>query len=105
MPGLVVVLGPERGDPIVLRGTGVALWRALDRPQSTDELAISLAEEFDASPDAVRSDIEPVLEQTFRRGRITRSLMIGSVATDMHAPDRRVRPAGNNTRVPAGRPR
>ena len=63
MPGLVVVLGPERGDPIVLRGTGVALWRALDRPQSTDELAISLAEEFDASPDAVRSDIEPVLEQ------------------------------------------
>jgi Coenzyme PQQ synthesis protein D (PqqD) len=62
-PGLVMVLGPERGDPIVLRGTGVALWRALDRPQSTDELAISLAEEFDASPDAVRADIEPVLAQ------------------------------------------
>jgi Coenzyme PQQ synthesis protein D (PqqD) len=62
-PGLVMVLGPERGDPIVLRGTGVALWRALDRSQSTDELAISLAEEFDASPDAVRADIEPVLAQ------------------------------------------
>jgi Coenzyme PQQ synthesis protein D (PqqD) len=63
-----MVLGPERGDPIVLRGTGVALWRALDRPQSTDELAISLAEEFDASADAVRSDIEPVLAELSAAG-------------------------------------
>jgi Coenzyme PQQ synthesis protein D (PqqD) len=62
-PGVIVLLGPDSSDPIVLRGTGVALWSALNRPQSTDELAISLAEEFDTSPDAVRSDIEPVLAQ------------------------------------------
>jgi Coenzyme PQQ synthesis protein D (PqqD) len=67
-PGRVVLLGPDGDDPIVLLGTGVALWRALDRPQSTDELAISLAKEFDASPDAVRSDIEPVLAELSAAG-------------------------------------
>ncbi|MGH8976994.1 MAG: PqqD family protein [Acidimicrobiia bacterium] len=67
-PGRVVLLGPDGDDPIVLRGTGVALWRALDRPQSTDELTISLAKEFDANPDAVRSDIEPVLAQLSAAG-------------------------------------
>jgi Coenzyme PQQ synthesis protein D (PqqD) len=62
-PDLVVLLGPDGGDPIALRGTGVALWHALDQPQSTDELAILLAGEFDASPEAVRSDIDPLLAQ------------------------------------------
>jgi hypothetical protein len=62
-PGVVVLLGPDGGDPILLRGTGVALWRALDRPQTTDQLARRLAAEFDADAEAVRSDIDPVMER------------------------------------------
>jgi Coenzyme PQQ synthesis protein D (PqqD) len=59
-PGLVVLLGEAGGDPIVLRGTGVAVWEALDRPQGTDELA-RLAAKFNGDLGAVRSDIEPVI--------------------------------------------
>jgi dTDP-4-amino-4,6-dideoxygalactose transaminase len=60
-PDFVVLLAPDCADPIVLRGTGVALWQALDRPQNTEELANRLAAEFHADPGAVRSDIEPVI--------------------------------------------
>jgi hypothetical protein len=60
-PDFVVLLAPDGDDPIVLRGTGVALWQALDRPQNTEELANRLAVEFHADPAAVRSDIEPVI--------------------------------------------
>jgi Coenzyme PQQ synthesis protein D (PqqD) len=60
-PGLVVLLGADGGDPIVLRGTGVALWEALDRPRGTDELAMRLAAKFNGDLAAVRSDIEPVI--------------------------------------------
>jgi hypothetical protein len=67
-PDLVVLLGPNGGDPIVLRNTGVALWRSLDRPRTTDELANSLADEFGARHKAVRSDIEPVLAQLSAAG-------------------------------------
>jgi dTDP-4-amino-4,6-dideoxygalactose transaminase len=60
-PDRVVLLPPDGDDPIVLHGTGVALWLALDRPQNTDELATRLAVEFHSDRAAVRSDIEPVL--------------------------------------------
>jgi hypothetical protein len=60
-PGLVVLLGPDGGDPITLRGTGIALWTALDRPQSTEDLAIRLAADFHIDRAAVRSDIGPVI--------------------------------------------
>jgi dTDP-4-amino-4,6-dideoxygalactose transaminase len=60
-PGFVVLLPPNGDEPIVLRGTGIALWRALDRAQNTEELANRLAQEFHADPASVRSDIEPVI--------------------------------------------
>jgi Coenzyme PQQ synthesis protein D (PqqD) len=62
-PGVVVLLGPDVGDPIALRGTGVALWEVLDRPQSTEELAKRLAADFTGDTATVRSDIEPVIAQ------------------------------------------
>jgi dTDP-4-amino-4,6-dideoxygalactose transaminase len=60
-PDRVVLLAPDGDDPIVLYGTGVALWQALDRPRDTDELAVRLAGQFGSDPAAIRSDIEPVL--------------------------------------------
>jgi hypothetical protein len=62
-PGVVVLLGPDKGDPIALRGTGVALWELLDRPQGTEELATRLAAEFAGDTARLRSDIEPVIAQ------------------------------------------
>jgi dTDP-4-amino-4,6-dideoxygalactose transaminase len=60
-PDSVVLLAPSGDEPIVLRGTGVALWQALDQAQNTEELANRLAAEFDADPATIRSDIEPVI--------------------------------------------
>jgi dTDP-4-amino-4,6-dideoxygalactose transaminase len=60
-PDRVVLLAPGGDDPIVLHGTGVALWQALDCPQNTGDLVARLAAEFHADPVAVRYDIEPVL--------------------------------------------
>ena len=57
----MVLLPPNGDEPIVLRGTGVALWQALDQARNTEELANRLAAEFHADPVAVRSDIEPVI--------------------------------------------
>jgi hypothetical protein len=69
-PDFVVLLAPDGDDPIVLRGTGVALWQALDRPQNTEELANRLAAEFHADPVAVRSDIEPVIARLGAAGAL-----------------------------------
>jgi dTDP-4-amino-4,6-dideoxygalactose transaminase len=60
-PEFVVLLPPDGDEPIVLRGTGVALWQALDKAQNAQELATRLASEFHADPAGVRSDIEPVI--------------------------------------------
>ena len=67
-PGFVVLLGPDDSDPIVLRGTGLALWAALDRRQSTDELAARLGTEFDTDRAAIRSDIEAVIARLHAAG-------------------------------------
>jgi coenzyme PQQ synthesis protein D (PqqD) len=60
-PGLLVLLGPDGGAPVVLRGTGVAVWLALDQPHSTEELGNRLAAEFDTDSAAITSDIEPMI--------------------------------------------
>jgi hypothetical protein len=62
-PGVVVLLGPDGGDPIALRGTGVALWEVLDLPHRTEELATRLAADFGSDTATVRSDIEPVIAE------------------------------------------
>jgi dTDP-4-amino-4,6-dideoxygalactose transaminase len=67
-PDRVVLLPPDGDDPIVLHGTGVALWEALDRPRNTEDLAACLAAEFLSDPVSVRSDIEPVLARLASAG-------------------------------------
>ena len=70
-PGsFVVVLGPADAEPRSLRGTGAALWATLDRPRTVEEIATRLATEFDADPDVVRSDVEPVIAQLADVGAI-----------------------------------
>jgi len=70
-PGsVVVVLGPHDATPRSLRDTGAALWAALDRPRSVHEVAARLAAEFDADPDVVRRDVEPVVAQLVETGAL-----------------------------------
>ena len=67
----VVLLGPHADNPIVLRGTGIVLWAALDEPRSVAELAGRLAAQFAADPVGVRADIASLIGQ-LRGARILR---------------------------------
>jgi hypothetical protein len=67
-PGVVVVLSPGGGDPICLRGTGVALWEALDKPRSTEELSATLACAFDADRAEVHVHVAPIIAQLSAAG-------------------------------------
>src|SRR5437899_991680 len=60
-PGFVVLLGPDDVTPTSLRGTGVALWAALDQARTVPDVAARLAAEFDADPKVVQSDVEPII--------------------------------------------
>jgi hypothetical protein len=71
-PGWVVLLCSGSEAPISVRGAGVALWAALDRPRSLAELARHLAAEFAADSAIVRRDIEPVVATLAASGAVRR---------------------------------
>ena len=62
-----VVLGDEL--PIVLRGTGVAIWDAFATPRFAAEVATELAVAFDTSFDVVQQDMLPILAELKRGAR------------------------------------
>lgn len=59
----VVITRRLDGETLTLTGTGPALWDALDRPRTLDELSRLLADGFGVSPGRVAEDIEPVLSR------------------------------------------
>jgi Coenzyme PQQ synthesis protein D (PqqD) len=64
----VVVLGDT--TPIVLRGTGVAIWDAFASARSVDSVATMLARRYDASPNRVLREMLPVLEGLLAAGAL-----------------------------------
>jgi hypothetical protein len=56
----VVLLADE--PPIVLRGTGVAVWDAFSSPCSVAQAVTALAAAYGAPLDVVRRDISPVVD-------------------------------------------
>jgi hypothetical protein len=64
----VVVRGTVDPEPVTLAGTGVAIWDALERPRSLDDLAGTLATMFAIDIDRVRCDLTPVLDDLVARG-------------------------------------
>lgn len=57
----VVLLAPERGDPLVLDGTGRVIWELLDEPMAGAELSATLAELFRRDVVEVDREVEPFL--------------------------------------------
>ena len=64
------VLIRRRGDDhlILLTGSGVALWRALDQPARLVDLAERLAHDHQIDAVTVVSDMEPVVADLVERG-------------------------------------
>ncbi len=64
----VALWAPEHDEPLVLAGTGPAVWDALAVGGSDDELAAALAEAFGADPRRVAADLAATLEVLARAG-------------------------------------
>lgn len=66
----VIVLAPAHADPIMLTGSGPALWELLVEPGTVAQLATVLARDHAADPAEVEADIAPVIEQLAEAGAI-----------------------------------
>ena len=64
----------RRGDDetVVLTGSGVALWTALEAPIAVEELTRRLAATHGTTPEVVAADIGPVLDDLVDRGVVRR---------------------------------
>lgn len=75
-PGVLERRGPfgvalwalDADEPVVLAGTGPAVWEALAAGGTTDGLAATLAAAFGADPARVAADIAVTLEALARAG-------------------------------------
>jgi hypothetical protein len=68
---LLVPLGAQVMDMnglITLNDTGACLWELLAEERTVDELAISLAAQFDVDAAAARADVQTFLDETARLG-------------------------------------
>lgn len=67
----VVLLPPGTEEPVVLNGSGPAIWELLADPLSTAELVGELARWFEVDEAQVRRDVTPVLAQLHDCGALT----------------------------------
>ncbi len=63
-----VLLPPEAEMPLVLSGSGAALWDALAEPADVDEVVRTLAERHEVDVDALREDVERALAEMSKHG-------------------------------------
>lgn len=59
----VVCLTPHTGAILTLRGAGALLWQLLSQPCTAAELGTALATVFRVPGDAVRVELDPVLDR------------------------------------------
>jgi hypothetical protein len=65
----VVVLGDR--VPIVLRGTGAAIWDAFATGRSVSEVTDDLADAYGTTPDVVARDLRPVVRRLLDEHALT----------------------------------
>ena len=64
----VLLLPPMASEPVILAGTGPAVWEVLAAAVSAAELAAELAGCFGADTVEVEQDLEPVIERLVALG-------------------------------------
>ena len=73
LPDGVMLLSLHGGEAIVLRGSALDLWLALDQPQPADALTAGLAAQHGAEPAAIRPDIDAALADLHDRHLLERT--------------------------------
>lgn len=56
-----VLLAVDGDDPLLLEGTGAAVWGLLDEPRTLATLVDAFATATDGTPDAIRADLQAFL--------------------------------------------
>lgn len=56
-----VLLAVDGDDPLLLEGTGAAVWALLDEPRTLATLVDAFAAATDGTPDAIRADLQAFL--------------------------------------------
>jgi hypothetical protein len=67
-----VVLSPGHDEPLVLSGTGQAIWELLDEPIEEHELVAVLVDATQANPDAIAGDVRTFLARLAQEGAAIR---------------------------------
>jgi PqqD family protein of HPr-rel-A system len=57
-----VLLDLGNGRYYSLNGTGAAVWDLISQPRTASELCAALQERFDVEPEALRGDVEELLD-------------------------------------------
>ena len=73
LDGEVLLLLPQGSEVLHLNDSASALWRALDKPRTLDEVAATLSEAYAADPSIVRADLLAVLPELQARGAVLSS--------------------------------
>jgi len=66
--GHAVLLAPEAATPLVVTGSGAALWDVLGQPLPADAVATTLAQRHGVSVDDVRDDVERAMSELAAHG-------------------------------------
>lgn len=64
----VLILSRGADEPVLLTGSGVALWSALDQPASLADVVHRLARDHQTDRATVESDLAPVVADLVDRG-------------------------------------
>lgn len=67
-----VILDLQSGDYFELDEVGCRIWEALDGEQTLETHAQSIAREYEADPEQVRSDVMAFVAELFQRGLVER---------------------------------
>jgi hypothetical protein len=68
VPGGILLLAPDAAEPVLVTGSGVALWEILDEPMTVDEAVGIAATWFAAAPKAITPDVERTVHALASRG-------------------------------------
>ncbi len=65
-----ILMGPSTEDVLVVEGTGVPIWDALEQPASEEDLVAELSESFGVQAEEVRGEVESFLTELRSAGLV-----------------------------------
>ena len=69
----VLLLAPDAADPMLVTGSGAAMWELLECPLDGEELASRLAQRFDTTADQIKAESAPFLAKLAVAGVLMRA--------------------------------